>query len=369
MKRQFSSLDMHYLLEELQVLAGSKVDKIYQPEKNTFIFGFYKTNVGKKLLQIEIGKCIFLANEKEDSDTLGFGMFLRKHLEGLFLESVEQLKPERIIKIIFKVKDEEKILYIEMFSKGNLILCDKNNVILNCLEHLEFRDRTLKPKANYKFPKSEHNFFEISKKELRELLSKSKKDNVVTCLAVDLGIGGIYSEEICLNAGIQKEKNPNELEEKEVKYIFDAIGDILSKKIKPFAYFEDGELADFSPFLLDSYKKSEKKEFQNFSEAISFFFSQFREIKTTEQDKKIISLKRIIEEQEKTIEAFRNEEKELRKNGELIYQKYILIKEILDELNKASEKYSWKEIKEKLKDHKIVKDLNEKDRKIVVEIE
>ena len=58
----------------------------------------------------------------------------------------------------------------------------------------------------------------------------------------------------------------------------------------------------------------------------------------------------------------------MREKGELIYHKYNLIKEVLDEINKASKKYSWKEIKEKLKEHKIIKEVNEKERKIIIEL-
>ena len=58
----------------------------------------------------------------------------------------------------------------------------------------------------------------------------------------------------------------------------------------------------------------------------------------------------------------------MRQKGELIYQNYQLIKEILDELNKASKKYSWKEIKEKLKGHKVIKEVNEKERKVIIEV-
>ena len=86
-------------------------------------------------------------------------------------------------------------------------------------------------------------------------------------------------------------------------------------------------------------------------------------------DKKINELQRIIESQKLTIEELRKEEHELRQKGELIYHNYQLIKEVLDEINKASKKYSWKEIKEKLKGHNIVKEVNEKERKVVVEID
>ena len=106
MKRQLSSLDLHFLLKELEVLKDSRIDKIYQPEKNVLVFSLYKTNVGKKILKINVGQSIYLVEEKEDyNETLGFGMFLRKHLDGYFLYDIEQIKPERILKLSFKIKD------------------------------------------------------------------------------------------------------------------------------------------------------------------------------------------------------------------------------------------------------------------------
>lgn len=116
MKKQLSSLDINFLLKELEILKDSRVDKIYQPEKNTTIFSLYKTNVGKKILKINIGQSLFLIEEKESyEETLGFGMLLRKYLDGYFLYDIEQIKPERIVKLSFKIKDNKKNLYLEFF--------------------------------------------------------------------------------------------------------------------------------------------------------------------------------------------------------------------------------------------------------------
>ncbi len=52
----------------------------------------------------------------------------------------------------------------------------------------------------------------------------------------------------------------------------------------------------------------------------------------------------------------------------MIYQNYNLIKEIIEEINKATKKYTWKEIKERLKGHKIVKEINPKDKTVVLEL-
>ena len=369
MKKQLSSLDLHFLLKELEVLKDSRIDKIYQQDKNVIILSLYKTNVGKKLLKINISQSLLITQEKEtEGETLGFGMFLRKHLDGYFLFDISQIKPERIIKLSFKVKDDKKYLYLEFFGKGNAILCDEHNVIINALDHHEFRERVVKPRLKYVYPVMSYNMFEIDKKQLEELLKNSKKESIVVSLAVELGLGGVYSEEMCLLSKVDKNKNPQNINEKQIQSILNSIKTIINKKIGPEVILENGNVVDAVPFELELYEKHNKQKFPTFSETLKYFYSQFKEVKETEFDRKLRGLQRIIEEQKAAIEELRKEERELREKGELIYHKYNLIKEVLDEINKASKKYSWKEIKEKLKGHKLVKEINEKDRKVVVEI-
>ena len=369
MKKQLSSLDLHFLLKELEVLKDSRIDKIYQPEKDVIIFSLYKTNVGKKILKINIGQSIFIAEEKEtEGETLGFGMLLRKHLDGYFLYDIAQIKPERILKFSFKIKEEKKYLYIEFFGKGNAILCNEHDVIINALEHHEFRERVVKPKLKYVYPIMSYNVFEINKNQLNELFNNSRKETLIICLAVELGLGGIYSEEICLLSNIDKNKIPKNVSSKEIESLLSNIKKIINKKIDAQIILENNNVIDVVPFEFKFYEKNNKQKFRSFSEALSCFYSQFIEIKETEFDKKLRSMQRIIEEQKQAIEKLKGEEKEMREKGELIYHKYSLIKEVLDEINKASKKYSWKEIKEKLKEHKVIKEVNEKERKVVVEV-
>ncbi|MBI2659366.1 NFACT family protein [Candidatus Woesearchaeota archaeon] len=370
MKKQLSSIDLHYLVKELQILKDSRIDKIYQPEKELIVFSLYKTNLGKRLLRIGIGKSIFIAEEKEPyEEILGFGQFLRKHIDGYFLTEIGQIEPERILKLTFKSKEEKKFLYIEFFGKGNAILCDGHDVIMNALEHHDFRERSIKPRLKYVYPVMGYNLFDLKEEGLALLLKNSKKDSLVTSLATELGLGGLYSEEVCLISNIDKNANPKNIGEKEIKLITNSIKKITNKKIDAFAVFDEkNDVIDVIPFDFEFYKNNDKKSFPSFGEAASYFFSQFKEAKESAFDSKLKELQRIIENQKQTIEQLRKEEHESRQKGELIYQHYQLIKEILDELNKASKKHSWKEIKEKLKNHKTIKEVNEKERKVVVEI-
>lgn len=371
MKKQLSSLDLHFILQEIKPLENSRIDKIYHPEQNMLILCFYKTNAGKNLLRINIGQGIYIVDEKEVySETLGFGMFLRKHLDGYFLVDIEQIKPERILKFTFKSKEGRKYLYMEFFGKGNAILCDEHDVILNALEHHEFRERVVKPRLKYVYPVMSYNLFELKEEKLKEMFRNSKRESIVVSLATELGLGGLYAEEVCLLSKIDKNINPKNINEKQTQSIISSIKKIINQRIEAKVISENSNVIDFIPFDMKFYEdeKYKKQEFPSFSEAASYFYSQFMEVKESEYDKKLRSMQRIMEQQKQTIEELRKEEKEFREKGELIYHNYNLVKEVLEEINKAGRKYSWKEIKERLKGHKIIKEINEKDRKIVVEV-
>ncbi|MBI2655803.1 NFACT family protein [Candidatus Woesearchaeota archaeon] len=371
MKKQLSSIDLHFLAKEFGQLKDTRIDKIYQPEQNLIVFSLHKASSGKRILVINIGQSIFIAEEKEDfGETLGFGMFLRKHLDGFFLTGIEQLKPERILKFTFKAKEEEKYLYIEFFGKGNAILCNENNVILNALEHHDFRERSVKPKLKYVYPIMSYNLFDLKENDSINLFKNSKKESVIVSLATELGLGGLYSEEVCLLGNVDKNTNPANIDEKQMHSILNSIKKIISHDIEAKAVIENVNVIDFIPFdfVFYSDKRYEKKGFDSFNSAVAYFYSQFKEVKETEYDRKLKSLQHIIGQQKLTIEEMKKEEKESREKGEAIYHNYQMIKEVLEELNKASKKYSWKEIKEKLKGHKTIKEVNEKERKVVVEV-
>jgi len=370
MKKQISSMDLHFLVREMQDLKDSRIDKIYNPEKETIIFSLHKSNVGKSLLRIDVGKAVYVFEDKEGyPEILGFGQFLRKHLDGHFLTGIEQVQPERIIKFTFKAKESLKYLYIELFGKGNAILCDEHNVIINVLERHDFRERSVKPRLKYAYPIMAYNVFDLNEGNLIDMLRNSKKDTLVISLATELGLGGLYSEEVCLLCGIDKNTIPKNIDEHQIQSITSSIKKLSGKKTDAKVVLENSNVADFIPFDFEFYKNREKKAFDSFSRAISYFYSQFKEVQETPNEKKIKELQRITEQQKQAIGELKKEEHEMRQKGEAIYQNYQLIKEVLEEINKASKKYSWKEIKEKLKGHKVVKEVNEKERKVIVDVD
>lgn len=368
MKNQFSALELHYLLKELQFLVNSKVDQIYHPSKKELVIQFYVTNKGKKILKIN-PKILYLTEVKPASiEPSQFCLFLRKYLINSRLMALKQMEFERIVRLDFQGKDKVYSLILELFSTGNIIfLCD--NKILAAAEYQKWKQRTIKPKEEYSYPKKEFNFLEINKKDFRELLENTNKENIVKCLAVDLGLGGLFAEESCILAKINKNKKPNELKDKEIDLLIRIFRNLINKKIDSQIVYKDNEIEDLTPFKLNFYKDLKHKSFKDYNKVLDFYFSKEGELVIKQKFKlQLDKIQNIIDGQKLDIKELEKSIEENKKKAEIIYSNYNLIKEVIEEINKASKKYTWKEIKDKLKGHKIVKELNPKDKTVVLEL-
>ena len=366
MKKNLAALELHHLLKELNILIDGKVDKVYQFGKKEFLFQFHLRNRGKKLLKISLPNFIYLTDKKEASEkNYGFCSFLRKYLNNSILKDTKQIDFERVIELHFQSK-ESLILIIELFSKGNIVLCKENYEIIMPLETQLWKNRKIKKGLRYKSPESKTNFLKLEEKELSNLLKETDKDKIVTFLAIDLGLGGIYSEELCLNSNINKDKKPADLEEKDIKNLFDEIRKIQNKKLDPQIIYDDkNNIIDILPFGLNYYKNYQIKKTKNYNESLDQIPLK---IKKSRNEIEIEKINEIIEKQRIHIEEIKKDIEENDKKAELIYTKYGLIKNIIGELNEISKRHSWQEIKKKLESHKIIKEVNPKEKTIVVEI-
>lgn len=63
----------------------------------------------------------------------GFSMKLRKHLKNKRLEALTQLGTDRIIDFQFGIGEATYHLILELYDRGNIILCDWQRTILNIL--------------------------------------------------------------------------------------------------------------------------------------------------------------------------------------------------------------------------------------------
>ncbi len=359
-KKNISSFELTALINELQFLVKGKIPHLYHQEGQELLLQFHVPNKGKQLLKIIPGKWLCLTSLKESSiRPSGFSMLLRKYLDNAFVKSITQKDSERII--IFELEKKEKfILIIELFSKGNIILTDENLIIIGVLEKQEWKDRSVKPGEKYLFPTSAVNWKTIPEKEFITILQKSDKKNLATTLATDIGLGGVYAEEVCTRAGIDKNQLPTNVSISECKKVYASLQQMISllKKQQGFIYAEQ-----ITPFPLSNC--TPLKQTETYNEAIDALIP-FQ--KASPYEKKIKSMEYMIGEQEAAI--IKQEELIIQntKKGELIYEKYQPIKKLLEIVTEMKKTKKWDEIATELKKEKKIQRVDLKTKKIVVEL-
>lgn len=365
MKNQLSALELHYLIKELKSLIGGKIDKIYNPEKNELLIQLHIPNTGKKMLRISVPNFLYItAHKTKQEQPSGFCAYLRRKLANARLRSIDQKEFERIVELVFENKEGKFSLIIELFSKGNIMLLQDNR-ILSAIEYQKWKERTIKPKEEYIYPKKKYNLLKLTEKELSSLLKESDKESVVKTLAMDLGLGGIFSEEVCFSAKIDKDQPPKNL--KDAKGLFNALKSLRDKKIAPSI-----SGSEMMPFALES-KESEKTDFSSFNELLDSRLTK-AQIEIAEsasikaKNKELEKVRRIIDSQESTIKKLEKKEAEEREKAEAIYNNYQIINDILKQITAAKSKFTHKEIKERLKASKIIKDFNPENKTITVEL-
>ncbi|MBS3158619.1 NFACT family protein [Candidatus Woesearchaeota archaeon] len=395
MKTQLSSIEIHYLADELQSLVDAKIDRIYHPEEKELLLQLHLPNQGRKIMRISVPNFLYLTENKPemDSEPTEFCSLLRRRIENARIRTIVQKNYERIIEILLETKEQKYNLIIELFARGNIILCDEKYTIIAVLEQHVMKDRSLKIKETYKLPIREFNLFELTKEQLSKLLQNSIQNAVVKSLAMDLGTGGIFAEELCLQARINKQKKPIDVTEDDLDALFSAIKKIRAKKLSPLLVFKDNKLEDVVPFELGYYKEDENgnskndkdgknhdtKEPQNYTFektltlnlALERYFSlgiRKKPAAILKSEKEMQKIQTIIAEQESLAKDMDKREQEIRQKAELIYNNYQLIDNLLKELKEIVKKHPWKEIKAKLQEHKLIKSVDGKEKAIVIEL-
>lgn len=338
MKKELNFLELHFLVQELQGCIGVRVDKIYEPDG--FLFQLHKSGMGKLFLRIT-QNVLWLSKAKPliPESVSGLCSLLRKYLEGKKLAAIEQLGSERIVRFSFQTQKETFYLYVELFSNGNIILTDEKGKILGAKEERAWRDREIKRGLAYVPPPAKAHLF-----ELKEIPADEKA-------LASLGFGKLLAREITARGST-----------------FAAYKSLLKEKLSPRAY-PDGEL---SPIKLVQCEE-EGQTFSSFSELIDSRLAQTVQQERVERIRKSFEAKKsklqeVIDLQSRNIEKMEKDAVELQRKGEIIYEHYQELKDILEELNKAKAKFSLQEIKAKLKGHPKIKDVNPKTSEVIIDI-
>ena len=164
----FDGIITKSIVSELKNIIGSKIDKIYEPDKNTIILGLYYQ--GKHLalnICIDAHNCrINLTTHSRINPLVApnFCMLLRKYLIGGRISNIYMFGLERIVNIEIETLNEfneieKKLLVIELMGKhSNIILINKDNIIIDAKRHLNSSNnsyRDIMPSHKYTLPSSD----------------------------------------------------------------------------------------------------------------------------------------------------------------------------------------------------------------------
>lgn len=172
----FDGIVTKTIVAELKNIIGYKIDKIYEPDKNTILLGLYGKNQNLALLAcISSNNCrLHLTTNSQKNPTVApnFCMLLRKHLIGYKIKNIYTVDLERIVFIDLENNENPdkpifKRLIVELMGKhSNIILTNQNDVIIDSMRHTSIEEnsnRDIYPTSKYTFPKSQkHSFLKLS---------------------------------------------------------------------------------------------------------------------------------------------------------------------------------------------------------------
>ncbi|SMO50448.1 ribosome rescue protein RqcH [Halorubrum cibi] len=385
-KRELSSIDLSALVTELGRYEGAKVDKAYLYDDDLLRLKLRDFDHGRVELMIEVGdvKRAHVADPAHVADAPGrppnFAKMLRNRLSGADFAGVTQYEFDRILTFEFEREDENTTLVAELFGQGNVAALDETGEVVGSLSTVRLKSRTVAPGAQYEYPASRLNPLDVSLDAFARHMDESDTD-VVRTLATQLNLGGLYAEEVCSRAGVEKEIPIDEADEEVYRALHGALERIAERlrsgDIDPRVYEEplgDAELddadaesgdrpvVDVTPFPLSEREGLPSVGFDSFNAAVDEYFYRLARDDAEEADapadaspsrpdfeEEIAKQERIIEQQRGAIEGFEEQAETERERAELVYAHYDLVDEVLSTVREAREnEVSWEEIEETL---------------------
>ncbi|WP_172294738.1 NFACT RNA binding domain-containing protein [Bacillus sp. WMMC1349] len=217
----FDGIFTYGMIEELnKTIEGGRISKIHQPYKHELVFHVRANGKNQKLLLSAHPSYarVHLTAETYDNPSTPpmFCMLLRKHLEGGFIEKIEQIGIDRLI--VFHIRTRNEIgdmlirkLYVEIMGRhSNIVVTDgegEKDVIIDSLKHLSpsiNSYRTVLPGHTYILPPAQNKLLPLEtdvEHILRYLnFQEGKLDRQI--VETFSGVSPLFAKEAVCRAGL-----------------------------------------------------------------------------------------------------------------------------------------------------------------------
>ncbi len=356
-KRAMTSVDLAALVGELRGYTGAVVDKAYLYGDDLVRLKMRDYDRGRVELVVEVGdpKRAHVATPEHVPDAPGrppnFAMMLRNRIAGANLESVEQYGFDRILTFRFEREDQTTLVVAELFGDGNVAVTNEDREVVDCLDTVRLRSRTVAPGSQYGYPDERFSPLDCDYGAFAAKMDDSDTDLVRT-LATQLNFGGLYAEELCTRAGVEKTVGIEAATDEQYEALFGALErlrePLLAGETDPRLYESDGEVVDATPLPLEEHAESgyEATAFENFNGAIDEYFHRLEqdaeesvvdESARPDFEAEIEKYERIIDQQRGAIENFEEQAEREQQKAELLYGNYDLVDEVCSTVREARE--------------------------------
>lgn len=293
----FDGITTNCIMQELNhLLAGQRISKIAQPEREELLFTFKALNEGSNRLMISANASLpFLYMTKENKtsplNAPNFCMLLRKYIGNGRISAISQPSMERVLCFTIEHLDEMgdpavKYLYVEIMGKhSNIIFCDKDGQIIDSIKHVSGQMSSIRevlPGRPYFIPAQQDRFdpWQIAKEQFVEQILK-KPCSVTKAIYTSLvGFSPIIATELAYRSGLDADDSTAALAQADVERLYDVfrslLQDLSDGNFSYGIYYDPvtGAPKEFAPIPLTIYSDMEYKTFSSISEVLEAFYAQ-----------------------------------------------------------------------------------------------
>lgn len=279
-------------------MAGGRIDKIYQPERDEVVLSVRLMRGGVKLL-ISVGagtpRMHFIETGRENPAAPPmFCMLLRKHLQGAKIVSVTSPDMERMAIIECDTVDEmgvpsKKYLAVELMGKySNIILYDADGRILDAIKRIDgdtSGKRQVLPGLFYRMPPAQDkaNLLTLSQAGLLAAIRGADEDIAIDrwLLSHFKGLSPLLCRELASRACGETAKPMRELTDAERGSLSDVLADFVQmieqNRMKPYLITkaEDDTVFDFTVLPVVQYGEwMHNRQVDSFSQLLAEFYEK-----------------------------------------------------------------------------------------------
>jgi len=272
-------------------ILNGRIDKIYQPEKNSIVIKIRNKGENYNLyISAEPQSCRLHLTSKKYSNPQNppmFCMLLRKHLQNGKIVKLHQPDYERILEIEVEAVDDagflsKKTMVIEIMGKhSNIVLIDEQGIIVDSIKRIPpsmNSYRAVIPREKYVYPPKQGKIdpTHVSAKDFANIIQEKKGELFLAVIKSFNGISPIAAKEICLMANL--DPYTNERKDVDLNRLTDAFltffETVKMNRFDPTVYKnnDNSKLIDFYVFPLKQLEGFSSLHFPGVSEALDFFY-------------------------------------------------------------------------------------------------